>query len=129
MSDTEYTPQYTYSNNKLTKNSQKLRKEMTKEEKHLWYDFLSGLPVGFRRQKTIDNYIVDFYSYKAQLVIELDGNQHFNNEEQVQKDKQRDERLADLGLTVLRFSNYDINRNFKRVCEEIYNYLNFRGLI
>lgn len=129
MSDTEYTPKYTYSNNKLTKNSQKLRKEMTKEEKHLWYDFLSGLPVGFRRQKTIDNYIVDFYSYKAQLVIELDGNQHFDNEEQVQKDKQRDERLADLGLTVLRFSNYDINRNFKRVCEEIYNYLNSRGLI
>ena len=62
-------------------------------------------------------------------MIELDGNQHFDNEEQVQKDKRRDERLADLGLTVLRFSNYDINRNFKRVCEEIYNYLSFRGLI
>ena len=64
MSDTEYTPKYTYSNNKLTKNSQKLRNEMTKEEKHLWYDFLSGLPVGFGRQKTIDNYIVDFTATK-----------------------------------------------------------------
>lgn len=110
-------------NGKLTRNSQKLRKDMTKEEKHLWYDFLKELPVTFQRQKVIGEYIVDFYCAQAMLVIEIDGSQHYENEE-VERDKRRDEFMKSLGLTVLRYSNIDINKNFKNVCEDIFNKLN-----
>ncbi len=67
-------------NPKLTKNAKALRKNMTKEERHLWYDFLRSYPVRFLRQKVIDNYIVDFYCHDAQLIIELDGSQHYSIE-------------------------------------------------
>ena len=116
--------EHNYSNAHLTKNSQKLRKEMTKEEKHLWYDFLNTLPVKFRRQKAVGKYIVDFYCYQAQIIIELDGSQHYDNDEQIEKDKERDEYLKSLGFTVLRYSNYDIHKNFRGVCDDIYNHLN-----
>ncbi len=77
-------------NPNLTDNAKKLRKNMTKEERHLWYDFLRQYPVRFLRQKVIDNYIVDFYCAKAKLVIELDGGQHY--EESIQRyDKIRTE--------------------------------------
>ena len=75
-------------NKKLVPNSRTLRKNMTKEERHLWYDFLRGYPVKFTRQKVIGPYIVDFYCPKADLVIELDGSQHFT-EDGLQKDAQR----------------------------------------
>ena len=116
--------EYTFSNAHLTKNSQKLRKEMTKEEKHLWYDFLNTLPVKFRRQKSVGNYIVDFYCYQAQIIIELDGSQHYDNDEQIKKDTKRDEYLKSLGFTILRYSNHDIHTNFRGVCDDIYNHLN-----
>ena len=64
-------------NPKLTENAKELRKNMTKEEKHLWYDFLKTYPVRFLRQKVIDDYISDFYCHKARIVIELDGSQHY----------------------------------------------------
>ena len=64
-------------NPELTTNARALRKNMTKEEKHLWYDFLKTYPVRFLRQKVIDNYIVDFYCHSARLIIELDGSQHY----------------------------------------------------
>ena len=57
--------------------ARELRKNMTKEERHLWYDFLRTYPVKFTKQKIIGNYIVDFYCAKAGLVIELDGSQHY----------------------------------------------------
>ena len=63
-------------NEKLTKVSQRLRREMTKEERHLWYDCLKHLPVTVQRQKVIGCYIVDFYIESRQVVIELDGRQH-----------------------------------------------------
>ena len=50
---------------------------MTKEEKHLWNDFLRTYPIRFMRQKIIGRYIADFYCAKANLVIELDGSQHY----------------------------------------------------
>lgn len=99
--------------------SQKLRREMTKEEKHLWYDFLKDLPVQFYRQKILGSYIVDFYSADAKLVIELDGSQHYT-EEGISKDTERDRYLADLGLTVLRYSNLEIHRRFRDVCNDIF---------
>ena len=102
--------------------AQKLRREMTKEERHLWYDYLKSLPVTVKRQKVIGPYIVDFYIAEAKLVIELDGSQHFE-EEGIAADQERDRYLSELGLRVLRYSNLDINRNFRGVCEDIGKYL------
>ena len=109
-------------NKKLTENAKALRKNMTKEERHLWYDFLKNLPIMIHRQKVIGNYIVDFYIAEAKLVIELDGSQHFETEGK-QADAVRDEYLQSLGLTVLRYANSDVNRNFNGVCEDIWNRL------
>ncbi len=98
--------------------SQHLRKNMTKEERHLWYDFLKSYPVQFKRQVPFENYIVDFYCFQARLVVELDGSQHYEPEE-MEYDQKRTVYLESLGLTVLRFSNLDIFRNFRGVCEQI----------
>ena len=95
---------------------------MTDEEKHLWYDFLKKLPVNVNRQKNIGIYIVDFLISSSKLVIELDGSQHWN-EENKQNDKARDEYLASLDLTVLRYSNKDINDNFDGVCADILKHM------
>ena len=103
---------------KLTPLSQKLRREMTKEERKLWYCFLKTYPIRFHRQYVIDNYIVDFYCHRAKLVIELDGSQHYDPEGQL-ADNQRTHVLKACGLTVLRFSNADINQWFSQVCEAI----------
>ena len=101
-----------------------LRKSMTEEERKLWYLFLSVIKgTKFRRQKVIGKYIVDFYCEKHKLVIEIDGTQHFYEKGQ-EKDKERDKFLKDLGLTVLRYSNNEINTQFESVCEDIYNYIN-----
>ena len=95
---------------------------MTKEEKHLWYDFLKHLPVTIKKQQIIDRYIVDFYCAKYKFVIEIDGTQHYMND-YPEKDKQRDKYLNMLGITVLRYSNYDINNSFESVCEDILNHM------
>ena len=105
-------------NPKLRKNAQKLRREMTKEERRLWYDFLKQLPVTVNRQKVIDHYIVDFYCAAAKLVIELDGSQHYEDAGAA-SDRERDHMLNQLGLSVVRYSNDDINRNFDGVCADL----------
>lgn len=110
------------SNPRLTRNSQTLRKGMTKEERHLWYDFLKRLSIPFHRQKTIGLYIVDFYCDQARLIIELDGSQHFE-ETGIVEDQERDSVLNSMGYTVLRFSNSEIHQNFEGVCAEILKYL------
>lgn len=109
-------------NARLATNAKALRKAMTKEERHLWYDLLKSLPVMVHRQKVIGNYIVDFYIASANLVIELDGSQHYEAEEK-RADEERDAYLSSLGLTVLRYSNSDINYSFQAVCEDIWNRL------
>ena len=109
-------------NSRLTGNAQKLRREMTKEERHLWYDFLKELPVTVNRQKVIGRYIVDFYCAEAKLVIEIDGTQHYEQEGK-ETDSERDAYLNDLGLHVLRYSNRDINRSFAAVCADIMTHL------
>ena len=106
-------------NSKLTGNAKTLRKTMTPEEKHLWYDFLKLLPVTINRQKVIGHYIVDFYCASAKAVIELDGSQHFESE----KDVCRDAYLQSLGIKVLRYWNVDIHKNFKGVCADIAKHL------
>ena len=114
-----------YNNPKLTRNAQMLRKNMTKEERHLWYDFLRGLPVMIHRQKVIGQYIVDFYCAEAKLVIELDGSQHYAEQGHT-KDQARDEYLSALGITVLRYSNLDVLKNFRGVCEDILLHLSIK---
>lgn len=105
-------------NPKLTPNSKVLRKNMTKQERHLWYDFLKLLPVTVHRQKVIGDYIVDFYCASAKIVIELDGSQHYDSKG-IEKDAKRDAYLNSLGITVLRYSNFDVNKNFNGVCDDI----------
>ena len=98
--------------------AKKLRKEMTKEERHLWYDFLRDYPVRFLRQRPIGPYIVDFYCASAKLVVELDGSQHYE-EEAKQKDRQRTAYLEQCGLYVFRVANNRIKDSFDGVCEAI----------
>ena len=109
-------------NSKLTKHSQQLRKGMTAEEKQLWYQFLKQLPFTIHRQKVIGHYIADFYCAKAALVIELDGTQHFETDGQ-KSDAQRDAYFHSLGITVLRYSNRQINQEFSNVCKDIWRCL------
>ena len=93
---------------------------MTKEERHLWYDFLRDYRLKFLRQKIIGKYIVDFYCAEANLVVEIDGSQHYSDEER-QKDLARTQFLEQYGLKVLRIPNNYVNENFKGVCEYIDN--------
>ena len=109
-------------NPKLTSNAKALRKNMTKEERHLWYDCLKNLPVTVNRQKVIGKYIVDFYIASCKTVIELDGSQHYE-EKGIAEDVERDKFLNNLGINVLRYSNLDINKNFDVVCQDILNHL------
>lgn len=109
-------------NKKLVPNSRTLRKNMAKEERHLWYDCLKQLSVTVHRQKVIGTYIVDFYIASAKLVIELDGSQHYEESGKT-ADEKRDVYLRSLGLTVLRYSNADVNQRFDSVCEDIWNHL------
>ena len=106
----------------LTGTAQKLRQEMTPQERHLWYDFLCTLPVRFRRQKVVGGYIVDFYCADPKLVIELDGGQHYDDTAK-QRDAARDDWLKQRGITVLRYSNTDIEMNFEGVCGDILSHL------
>ncbi len=102
-------------NNKLLGVARNLRKSMTREEKHLWYDFLCNYPVRFRRQELIGNYVADFYCDKAKLVVELDGSQHYT-EQTIRDDAMRTADFNGLGIEVIRFSNLEINQNFEGVC-------------
>ncbi len=102
----------------LTKNAQKLRRGMTKEERRLWYGFLKRLPVTVNRQKVIGRYIVDFYCASAKLAIELDGSQHFESDGAA-SDRERDRALDRLGIKVVRYSNDDVNRNYDGVCADL----------
>ena len=105
-------------NEQLVPFAKKLRKKMTKEERHLWYDFLRDYPVRFNRQKVLGKYIVDFYSAKAQLVIELDGSQHYD-ERQMKADGERSAYLEQYGLQIIRIPNNEISQNFRGVCDYI----------
>ena len=113
-------------NSELVPFAKSLRKNMTKEEKHLWYDYLKGHTFRFIRQKIFGKYIADFYCAKAKLVLELDGAQHYE-EEAIELDKERTEFLErTYGLKVLRILNKDVNKNFHGVCEYIDEQLKLR---
>ena len=105
-------------NKNLVSNARALRKNMTPEEKHLWYDLLKRIPFNVRRQHNIENYIVDFYIAEKKIVIEVDGRQHLMPDNQ-KADKQRDMVLATWGICVLRYSNDSIRNNFNSVAADI----------
>ena len=105
-------------NKTLVPFAKQLRKEMTKEERHLWYDFLRTYPVRFSRQKVLGKYIADFSSAEARLVIELDGSQHYDDQN-VKRDTERTAFLESYGLRVIRIPNNEVSRNFRGVCEYI----------
>ena len=105
-------------NKQLIPLAKQLRKEMTKEERHLWYDFLRSYSVRFSRQKVLGKYIADFYSAEAKLVIELDGSQHYEPDE-MQNDADRTAFLEEYGLRVIRIPNNEVTGNFRGVCEHI----------
>ena len=98
--------------------AKELRKDMTPWERKLWYRFLKEYPIRFQRQKCIDRFIVDYYCFKAKIVIELDGGGHYDTIKQKQ-DEQRTKVLENYGLKVLRFCNTDIDKNFYGVCTVI----------
>ena len=105
-------------NNNLLENARYLRREMTPHERKLWYMFLRYYPVKIYKQRIIDSFIVDFYCASAKLVIELDGSQHYE-EQGLAYDAKRTAILESYGLKVIRYSNYDIDRNFEAVCDQI----------
>ena len=105
-------------NTNLTSYSQSLRRNMTKEERHLWFDFLKNLDITVHRQHIIGEYIADFYIASKSIVIELDGGGHFETE-QIEYDRKRDAYMNAKGITVIRYSNADIHNNFSGVCEDI----------
>jgi very-short-patch-repair endonuclease len=109
-------------NENLLVNARNLRRNMTKEERHLWYDCLRFCRPRFRRQEIIGNYIADFYCSQAKLVVELDGSQHYNPEEMAY-DERRTAYFHCLGITVMRFTNEEIQKEFDAVCQRLWNCL------
>ena len=104
--------------NTQLENARRLRREMTPHERKLWYLFLRKYPVKIYKQRIIGRFIVDFYCASARLVIELDGSQHYEPQG-LAYDAERSQFLMSLGLEILRFSNRDIDRDFRNVCEQI----------
>ena len=99
----------------LLENARSLRRNMTRQEKHLWYDFLKDYPIKVYKQRIIDNFIADFYCHKAKLIIEIDGSQHYSPEGK-EYDAFRTEILNQQGLLVLRFTNGDVDNHFEGTC-------------
>ena len=112
-------------NNELLNIARILRHNMTRQEQHLWYDFLRYYPQKIYKQRIIDNFIADFYCHSARLVIEIDGSQHYTNKGKAH-DEARTEILERYGIYVLRFSNEDIDKNFDGVCRMIDKVINER---
>ena len=105
-------------NGELVSRARELRRDMTKEERRLWLDYLRTYPVRFSRQKVLGRYIADFYCAQAGLVLELDGSQHYEPEEQ-EKDAQRTAYLEKYSIHVVRIPNNEVTGNFRGVCEYI----------
>ena len=105
-------------NSELLANARQLRKNMTAEERILWYQYLRTYPVKFYRQRTMGHYIVDFYCARAKLVVEIDGSQHYEDQG-LDYDRARTAYLESLGLKVLRVPNNEIWKNLRGVCEAI----------
>ena len=112
-------------NKNLIPRAKELRKNATPQENELWYKFLRTYPIRFQRQKTIGQFIVDFYCHQAKLAIELDGSQHFTPEG-ITHDAARTAAIETFGVEVLRFTNHDVDAHFSAVCQQIITVVNQR---
>lgn len=102
-------------NNRMLDRAKELRRNMTPQERKLWYMFLRDYPVKIYKQRIIDSFIVDFYCAKAKLVIELDGSQHYTNQG-LAHDRERSAMLQKYQLQVIRFNNLEVDQQFRAVC-------------
>ena len=102
----------------LNERAKEMRKNMTSEERKVWYSFLKNHELKFLRQKIIDNYILDFYCPKYKLAIEIDGSQHYE-EGNKEYDEIRTRLLNAYGIEVIRFSNTEVKTKFIQVCTNI----------
>jgi very-short-patch-repair endonuclease len=105
-------------NKNLIERARANRKEMTPAERRMWFDILKNLPYRFLKQRVIGNYIADFYCAAHQLVIEVDGDSHFN-EEAIAYDLERTAYFFSLGIRVIRFTNNEVLQNSDGVFQEI----------
>lgn len=112
-------------NNQMLPRARELRREMTPQERKLWYLFLRTYPVKIYKQRIIESFIVDFYCASAKLVIEVDGSQHYT-ESGMQYDQERSQILASYGLQVLRFTNREVDTQFSMVCDVIHRAIETR---
>ena len=117
---------YLPANAQLTERARFLRHNMTAPERKLWFEFLKNRPYRFLRQKVIAHYIVDFYSAPLMLVIEIDGESHFQNEA-ISYDMHRTQTLEKFGLQVIRFNNWEVMHNFSGVCDTLEKVLSRRA--
>lgn len=105
---------------KINQYAKGMRRAMTPEERRLWYDFLSKHPYHFRRQQPCGGYIIDFYAPTLLFAIEVDGSQHFSQDEYA-RDAERTTYLRERGIHLLRLTNQQIRRDFAEVCSAIEN--------
>ncbi len=105
-------------NDNLLDYARELRRNMTPQERHLWYDFLRDFEINIYKQRIICNFIADFYCHSARLVIEIDGAQHYTVEGR-SYDEARTEIIERYGIEVIRFANADVDNNFAGVCYTI----------
>ena len=110
-------------NRQLVPLARELRKNMTPQERDLWYKYLRNHPLKFTRQKVLGKYIADFYCASAKLVIELDGSQHYE-EKGLEADRERTDFLKSYGIRVLRIPNNAVTKNLRGVCDYIDGILN-----
>ena len=108
--------------------ARELRKSMTPQERHLWYDFLKDYPVKIYKQRPIESFIADFYCSPAMLVIEVDGGQHFT-EQGLAYDRERSAIFQSYGIQVIRFTNHEIDTQFDSVCNQIMRTIESRILL
>ena len=105
-------------NKNLTEYAQELRKDMTREERDLWYKFLRYFPIVVKKQYVINNYIVDFFIPHKKIAIEIDGSQHYEPEARA-ADRVWDEELMRYGIRVLRYTNFDVQKRLEGVASDI----------
>lgn len=109
----------------MLETARKLRREMTPQERKLWYAFLKDYPIKIYKQRIIESFVVDFYCAKAGLVIEIDGPIH-DHTNHVCRDAERDKRLQAYGLEILRIQNHDVDSDFGHVCACIDQIIRYR---
>ena len=112
-------------NFRMLDTARRLRRDMTSQERKLWYEYLRTYPVKFYKQRIIESFIVDFYCAQARLVVEIDGSQHYTEQGKAY-DEERSAILRQYDLLVLRFANSDIDNHFDAVCEQIHSAIQSR---